>query len=111
MSSLCSVCCSRLFSLSFLIFSLSSLCSHHSSFFLILSSSLFFSSFSIRDVVALLISLYRVGTRWTSSVFLPFRSFTTHLSYTIPHVCIHHIHSCTILSHLFQRYLSYSLVS
>ena len=45
MSSLCSLCCSRLFSLPFLIFSLSSLCSHLSSFFLLLSSSLFFSSF------------------------------------------------------------------
>jgi len=73
----------------------------HSSFFILLHSSFFFllrySShyFSIRDVVALLISLYRVGTRWTSSVFLPFRSFVWLISHTIPHVCIHHIHALT----------------
>src|ERR1700760_2692741 len=50
----------------------SSVLRFHLSFFP--SSSLFFSSFSVQDVVVSLILLYRVGTRWTSPVSHLFRS-------------------------------------
>src|ERR1700728_3150796 len=77
-------------------------------FFLLLCSS---HHSSIRDVVALLISLYRVGTRWTSSVFLPVPiPHDSSLTLFLMCVSITYTHAL-ILSHLFQRYLSYSLVS
>src|ERR1700742_2981517 len=101
MSSLCSLCGSRLFSLCIVPDLLSDspdlfLQTLSSSSFFFLCSSLLFSSFSIRDVVAWLISLYRVGTRWTSFCLssVPILHMTR-LSLYSTYVCIPHIHACT----------------